>query len=137
MATTGSHPAPTVPRTAGLSLAALGAAIIGIWNVLTGIAAITEDPVTEQLNEVLYGIDIQVWGVVWLVAGIIQVIVAWFIFQRAPWAEAVGVGWALVNLTLAAFVIFVAPIYALTMVTVNMAVIYALTRDRALPREGR
>lgn len=135
MAATDASGYPQAPRPVGVTLAALAAGMIGLWNVLTGIAAATEDPVTETINEVLFGIDIQVWGFVWLVVGIIQMVVAYFVYQRETWAQAVGVGWAVVNVTLAAFVVFVVPIYALTVVAVNMAIIHALTQDRALPRE--
>lgn len=122
---------PHGPRPTGVTLAALGAGIIGLWNVLTGIAAITEDPVTERIGEVLYGIDIGVWGFVWLVVGVIQMVVAYLIYQRSPFGQSLGIGWAAFNVALAAFVIFVVPIYALTVVAVNMAIINALSVDRA------
>ncbi|HEX7135642.1 MAG TPA: hypothetical protein VF228_23900 [Iamia sp.] len=123
------------PRSTGVTLAALGAGMIGLWNVLTGIAAVSSDPATERLGEVLFEIDIQVWGYVWLVIGLIQMVVAYFVFQREPWAVSVGIGWAAVNVTMAVFIVFVAPIYALTVVAVNMAVIHALAYEISLPRE--
>jgi hypothetical protein len=123
------------PRSAGVTLAAVGAGLIGLWNVLTGIAAITEDEVTERIGEVLYGIDIGVWGFVWLVVGAIQMVVAYLIFQRSPFGQSIGIGWAAFNVALAAFVIFVVPIYALTVVAVNMAIIHALAQDRSLHQQ--
>jgi hypothetical protein len=135
MAATEIGRTPVNPRSTGVTLAALGAGMIGLWNVLTGIAAITEDPATERLTEVLFEIDIQVWGFVWLVVGLIQMLVAYFVFQREPWAVSVGIGWAAVNVTMAVFVVFVVPIYALTVVVVNMAVIHALAYEISLPRE--
>ncbi len=135
MAATETGGTPLNPRSTGVTLAALGAGMIGLWNVLTGIAAVTEDPATERLGEVLFEIDIQVWGFAWLLVGVVQMLVAYFVFQREPWAVSVGIGWAAVNVVLAVFIVFVAPIYALTVVAVNMAVIHALAYERSLPRE--
>lgn len=117
-------------RTTGaVTLAALGAGVIGLWNLMSGIAAVAEDDVTERLNEVLFGIDITVWGWVWIVIGAIQIITAVLIYQRSVVGQALGMGWAIVSASLAVFLIFVAPIWALTVVAVNLAVIWALSSD--------
>lgn len=127
-ATSSRDPSPTRPLP-GLILAAIAAGLIGLWNVLAGISAINEDEATEALGEVMFGIDIDVWGFVWLVAGIIQMIVAYLIYQGSRVGRGLGIGWAVVNVALAAFSIFVAPIYSLLIVAVNMAIIRALLLD--------
>lgn len=133
MTATSAHPTSRPPAQApplpGLILAAIAAGLIGLWNVLTGIAAITEDDTTEALGEVLFGIDIDVWGFVWLLAGIIQLVVAYLIYKGSNVGRGLGIGWAVVNVALAAFSIFVAPIYSLLVVAVNMAIIRALLTD--------
>lgn len=120
---------PQAPPLPGLIMAAIAAGLIGLWNVLAGIAAITEDEATEALGEVMFGIDIDVWGFVWLIAGIIQIVVAYLIYQGSRIGRGMGLGWAIVNVALAAFSIFVAPIYSLLVVAVNMAIIRALLLD--------
>ncbi len=116
-------------QTGGVTLAAFGAGVIGLWNLLGGIAAVAEDDVTERLNEVLFGIDITVWGWVWIVIGVIQLVTAGLIYQRSVVGQALGMGWAMVSATLAVFLIFVAPIWSLTVVALNLAVIGALASD--------
>lgn len=113
----------------GVALAALGAAMLGFWNLLSGIAAVAEDDVTEALNEVMFGIDITVWGWAWIFIGVVQLITAVLIYQRSVVGQVIGMTWAVISATLAVFLIFVAPIWALTVVAINMAVIWALTSD--------
>jgi Kef-type K+ transport system membrane component KefB len=59
-------------RSGWVTFAGVVAAIIAVWNILTGIAAIAEDDQTEALNEVLFGVSITAWGWFWLIIGVIQ-----------------------------------------------------------------
>ena len=102
------------------------AAIVGIWHVLSGIAAIAEDDRTEDLAEVLYGVDITAWGWFWLVIGILQVIAAGLILVRNPIGQILGVIWATISASLAVFAIFVAPLWALGVLAIDVVVIWAL-----------
>ena len=129
MTAAAANPMPRPAPTTGVVLATLAAVVVGVWNVLSGIAAITEDETTEALGEVLFGIDITVWGWVWLGLGIVQLLVAYLIYGGSRLGRGAGLGWAVVNVALASFSIFVAPIYSLTIVAVNMAVIHALVID--------
>src|SRR5690349_17021894 len=92
------------------TFAAIGAGIIGSWHVISGIAGITSDERVETLNEVLFGIDITIFGWFWLVIGIGQLVTAVLIFRRNPVGLVIGVVWAAFSAVLAAFVIFVAPL---------------------------
>lgn len=118
-----------VRTTGGVTLAALGAGMIGLWNLLGGIAAVAEDDATEALSKVLFDIDITVWGWVWIVIGAIQLLTAVLIYQRSVAGQVLGMTWAMLNATLAVFLIFVAPIWSLTVVAVNLAVLSALSSD--------
>ena len=102
------------------------AAIVGIWNALSGIAAIAEDDQTEALAEVMYGVDITAWGWFWLVIGILQVIAAGLILVRNPIGQILGVIWATISASLAVFAIFVAPLWALGVLAIDVVVIWAL-----------
>jgi hypothetical protein len=111
------------------TIAAFGAGMIGLWNLLSGIAAISKDDAVENLGKVLFGLDITTWGWFWLVVGAVQILTAVLIFQRSTVGQLIGIGWATISATLAVFVIFVAPIWALAVVGVNMMVIWALASD--------
>ncbi len=119
-------------RSGWVTFAAIVAGIVGVFNVLSGIAAITEDDQTERLNEVLYGVNITAWGWFWLIIGVLQVITAWLIYQRSPLGQTLGLIWAFVIASLSVFMIFVAPIWALVVMGLSVTVIWALT---AFPEE--
>ena len=91
-------------RSGWVTFAGIVAAIIAIWNILSGIAAIAGDDQTDALNEVLYGVSITAWGWFWLITGVIQLIIG----------------------SLAVFMIFVAPIWALVVLAIDLTVIWAL-----------
>lgn len=120
---------PVRIRSGWVTFAAFVAAIVAIWNILSGIAAIAEDDMTEAINEVLFGVDITAWGWFWLILGVLQLITAWLIFTRSPMGQMLGVLWATISASLAVFMIFVAPIWALVVLAVNVSVIWALVSD--------
>jgi hypothetical protein len=114
-------------RSGWVTFAAVIAGIVGVFNLLSGIAAIAEDDQTEALNEVLFGVDITAWGWFWLIIGVLQVITAWLIYQRSPVGQTLGLIWAFVVASLSVFMIFVAPIWALVVMALSVTVIWALT----------
>jgi hypothetical protein len=114
-------------RSGWVTFAAVIAGIVGVFNLLSGIAAIAEDDQTEALNEVLFGVDITAWGWFWLILGVLQVITAWLIYQRSPVGQTLGLIWAFVVASLSVFMIFVAPIWALVVMGLSVTVIWALT----------
>jgi hypothetical protein len=114
-------------RSGWVTFAAVIAGIVGVFNLLSGIAAIAEDDQTEALNEVLFGVDISAWGWFWLIVGVIQVITAWLIYQRSTVGQTLGLIWAFVIAALSVFMIFVAPIWALIVMGLSVTVIWALT----------
>jgi len=120
---------PVRLRSGWVTFAAAMIAIAGVWHILSGIAAIAEDDMTEAINEVLFGLDITAWGWFWLVLGALQVLTAWLIFDRQPLGQVLGLVWATLGAALAVFMIFVAPTWALVVLGVNAAVIWALLAD--------
>jgi hypothetical protein len=111
------------------TFAAFGAGMIGLWNLLSGIAAATSDDHVEQLGKVLFDIDITTWGWFWIIVGAVQIVTAVLIYQHTTTGQVLGIVWATISATLAVFVIFVAPIWALAVVGVNMMIVWALASD--------
>ena len=113
-------------RSGWVTFAAAVAAVAGIYNILSGLAAVTSDDRTEALGDVLYGIDVSAWGWFWLILGVVQVAIAVLIAQRHPLGQMLGVAWAVLSASLTVFLIFVAPLWSLTVLFIDMLVIYAL-----------
>jgi hypothetical protein len=119
----------SIRRSGWVTFTALLAGIVAIYNILSGIAAIAEDDRTEELGEVLYGVDISAWGWFWLILGIVQLVTAWLIYTRSPVGQMLGLLWAFISASLSVFMIFVAPLWALAVLGVNVLVIWALTSN--------
>jgi hypothetical protein len=109
-----------------VTFAAVLFAIVGVWHILSGIAAVAEDDQTEALQELLYGVDITAWGWFWIIVGALQVGTAILIFGRNAIGQMLGVLIAAISASLAVFMIFVAPIWALIVIALDVAVIWAL-----------
>src|SRR5262245_21364401 len=117
---------PMQIRSGWVTFAAVIAGVVSIYNSLSGIAAISKDDQTEAVSKVLYGIDISAWGWFWLILGIVQLVTAWLIYSRNPIGQMLGLLWAFIAASLSVLMIFVAPIWALVVLGINIIVIYAL-----------
>jgi hypothetical protein len=113
-------------RSGWVTFAGVIASIIAIWNILSGIAAISKDDQTETLNEVLFGVNITAWGWFWVIIGVLQLVTGYLIFARHPMGQILGVLWAAISGSLAVFMIFVAPIWALVVLAIDVTIIWAL-----------
>jgi hypothetical protein len=113
-------------RSGWVTFAAVVSAIAGVYNILSGIAAIAEDDQTERIAEVLYGVDISAWGWFWLILGIVQIVISYLIYTRSTMGLYLGLAWAFLSATLTVFLIFAYPAWAIAVLTIDVLVIYAL-----------
>ena len=112
-----------------VTFAAIVVVIAGMFNLLSGIAAITENDQVKALNQVLYGIDIQAWGWFWAVIGVAQLITAILLFARSPTGAMLAILGATISATFTIFLIFVAPLWAITVVALDIGIIWAITAN--------
>ena len=121
----------TTNRLSGsVPLAAILVVIVSLIHVLSGIAAISgSDSFTTEVNDVLYDINVESWGWFWLIGGIAQFLTAMLLFARNPVAAAVAVCGATLSALLTVFLIFVAPIWAITVLALNLGIIWKITQN--------
>ena len=112
-----------------VTFAAIVVVIAGMFNLLSGIAAITEDDLVKDLNQVLYGINIEAWGWFWAAIGVAQLITAILLFARNPTGAMLAILGATISATFTIFLIFVAPLWAITVVALNIGIIWAITAN--------
>jgi len=112
-----------------VTFAAILIVIAGMFNLLSGIAAITEDDLVKDLNQVLYGIDIEAWGWFWAFIGVAQLITAGLLFVRNPTGAMLAILGATISATFTIFLIFVAPLWAITVVALDIGIIWAITAN--------
>ncbi len=113
-----------------VTFAAIIVVIAGMFNLLSGIAAISgSDSVTREVDDVLYEINVESWGWFWLIGGVAQLLTAVLLFARNPVAAGVAVCGASLNALATVFLIFVAPIWAITVLALNIAIIWKITQN--------
>jgi hypothetical protein len=99
--------------------------IAGILNTLYGIAAI--DKANFYINDAKYVFgDLQTWGWFLVVLGVVQLFAAFAIWRGTAWGRWFGVACATVNTVLQMLWIPAYPILAITLLAIDIAVIYGL-----------
>jgi uncharacterized membrane protein HdeD (DUF308 family) len=114
-------------RSGWVTFAGVAALIAGVYNALSGIAALSDDDtLTAQAQEVLYGIDLTAWGWFWLLVGIVQLITGVLILQRNTAGFWLGVSIAAISAMLTLLVMFVFPLWAIAVLAMDFLVLYGL-----------
>ena len=114
-------------RSGWVTFAAVVAFLAGGYNVLSGIAAISnDDTLASATKEVLYGLNLSLWGWSTLITGALQILAGVLILQRNEWGLALGVTLAGLSALITVFVIFVFPLWSIAVLALDALVIYAL-----------
>ena len=74
----------------------------------------------------LYGISITGWGWFWLIVGLVQIGVGGLIITRNALGLWFGVGIAFLSAMMTVFVIFIFPLWAIAVLTLDFIIAYAL-----------
>ena len=114
-------------RSGWVTFAGVLALIAGAYNTLSGIAALADDDTLQsQAREVLYGIDLTAWGWFWLIIGLVQIVTGILILQRNTWGFWLGVTFAGLGAMLTVIVMFVFPLWAIAVLTIDFLVLFGL-----------
>ena len=114
-------------RSGWVTFAGVAALVAGGYNFLSGIAAVADDDtLTSQATEVLYGISVTGWGWFWLIVGLVQIGVGGLIITRNAFGLWLGVSIAFLSAMMTVFVIFIFPLWAIAVLSLDIIVVYAL-----------
>ena len=100
-------------------------ALVAIMNVIFGIAAISDSKFYFESGTYIIH-NLNVYGWVLLLVGIVQFAAVFGIFTHAPWARWVGIATASVNAIIQIVWIATYPFGALAIFTIDILVIYGL-----------
>jgi hypothetical protein len=104
--------------------------VAGGYNALSGIAALADDDtVAAQTKDVLFGIDLTLWGWFWLLVGLAQIVAGVLILQRNEWGRWLGIAIAALSAVITVFVIFVFPLWSIAVLTLDCLVLYGLLTE--------
>jgi hypothetical protein len=102
--------------------------IVGIFQALAGLAAIFENEFFAVGPNYLYEIDVTAWGWIHLILGAIIAFAGVSIYTGAAWARSVGVLLAILSAVANFFFIPYYPVWAVLIIALNIAVIWALVQ---------
>ncbi|MGH3012428.1 MAG: DUF7144 family membrane protein [Gaiellaceae bacterium] len=97
----------------------------GVMQIMNGLWALDrEDTAVDSL---FWGDNLEAWGWIYLVAGIVLVLIGIFIFRRATWAVLAGIAAAFLGAIVNLFWIFSYPLVSVLAITLYLLAVYGLT----------
>jgi hypothetical protein len=117
--------------------AAIMMIMAGVFQAISGLVAIFENEFYVATRNYLFQFDATSWGWIHLVVGLIVAFAGWGLLSGRTWARVVGITVALVSATANFLFIPYYPFWALTIITLDIFVIWAIAahggelRDRS------
>ena len=106
---------------------------VGVCQALQGIAALAEDEDVVNGADYTFQFDLTTWGWIHLVAGVVLAVVGGFLFSGTTWARWAGIVVAALCLIANFMWLPYYPLWALVLIALNVAVIWALAVAEVAP----
>jgi len=116
----------------GVAFAATMMLLIGAFQVIAGFAAILDDEFFVRVRGYAFHLDITTWGWIHLILGLALIVTGIGLFSRAAWAGVIALFLVVLSAIDNFFFIPYQPFWALLLIALDVWVIWALTRPRAL-----
>jgi hypothetical protein len=97
----------------------------GVMQILNGLWAL--DRQDTAVDSLFLGDNLEAWGWLYLIAGIVLVVIGVFIFRRATWAVVAGIAAAFLGAIVNLFWIFSYPLVSILAITLYLLAVYGLT----------
>jgi hypothetical protein len=107
--------------------AAIMMLMAGTFQALAGLVAIFQNEFYVATRNYLFQFDATTWGWIHLVVGLVVAFAGWGLLSGRTWARVVGITLALVSAIANFLFIPYYPFWALTVITLDIFVIWALT----------
>ena len=99
--------------------------IAGFFDIISGLWAL--DHKSTAGDQILYEGNLETWGWIYLIVGIVILVAGFGVFGRAQWARWVGILAAMLGIIVEFFWMFQTPGRSLVYIVLASLVIYALT----------
>ena len=116
----------------GVTFAACVLTIVGVFQVIAGLAAIIDDEFFVVARNYTYDVDTSGWGWIHLLLGLLLVITGFGLFGRAAWAGITAIFLASLSAVANFFFIPYYPAWAILVIALDVWVIWSLTRPGAI-----
>ena len=114
-------------------MAAIFLILVGIWQAITGLAAVVRDDVYLATPNYIYSFDLTAWGWVHLLLGVLQIVAGVGVFKGQMWARVVGIVVACVSMIANFLFLPHYPLWSLLIIALDGAIIWALATYRRDP----
>jgi hypothetical protein len=122
------EPQPSSWAVGGALFAGVMMIMIGVFQIVAGIAAIAEDDFYVKTEDYVFNLDVSAYGWIHLLLGLLVVFAGWAVIAGRVWGGMVGIGLA----TLVAIANFLwipyYPFWSILTIALAVWVIWALTR---------
>jgi hypothetical protein len=116
----------------GMVFAASILAMVGCFQLITGLVAIFDDEFYVVARNYTFELDTSVWGWIHSVIGLALIATAIGLFNRSAWAGVTALVLAMVSAIVNFFFIPFYPFWAIVVIALNVWVIWSLTRPSAI-----
>jgi hypothetical protein len=116
----------------GIVFAATMMVLIGGFQIIAGLVAIVDDDFYVVGANYTYDLDTSAWGWIHLIIGIVVLLGGFGLLQRKVWAAALAIGLAMLSAIANFFFIPYYPFWAILLISMNIFVIWAITRPGAI-----
>jgi hypothetical protein len=99
--------------------------LIGVLNVIYGIAAISDSKVYVRDAQFVFG-QLNTWGWILLIVGVVQLFAAFAIFARSAFGRWIGILSAAANMIVQLLLLPAFPLLSLAIFAIDVLVIYGL-----------
>jgi hypothetical protein len=102
--------------------------MVGIFQVISGISAISKDDLFVVTENYVFDLDVAAWGWIHLILGLVLIFAGWAVISGKVWGGMVGVGVA--SLVAIANFLWIPyyPFWSILAIALCVWVIWALTR---------
>ncbi|MET0997678.1 MAG: hypothetical protein ABWX73_03095 [Marmoricola sp.] len=105
----------------------------GLVQVLQGIAAIANDELFVTTPSYAFELDVTAWGWIQVFLGVVLVLTGYFLFAGQGWARVVALILAVASLLSSFMFLPHYPLWALVVITLDIAIIWAISTFIAPP----
>ena len=99
--------------------------MVGVFNVIWGIAAVAKSTVFVADTRLVFG-NLNSWGWIYLILGVIEICAGFGVLSKAQWARWFGIVVGSIAAIMAFFSIWAYPGWALLIITLDVLVVYGL-----------
>ena len=112
----------------GVSFAGSMMVLVGIFEVINGIAAINNDTVIVRSKNYTFGLDLTAWGWIHVILGALVVFAGIAVFSRKAWAVITALALAMLSAINNFFYLPHYPFWSILIIAIDVWIIWSLTR---------